>query len=138
MIDRKLVFLIFCVTVFFTRCTKDDIPSTPGGPFLFSSILITKNTTPTIFTSLTAGQAVNFKVGVAYTLDTLDQRNIKNVVLNLDFDAVDSSFAFVEEIGTVPPHQFEPVCQSVLVAPIQVPGVQDDVETFKIPDDAAK
>ena len=36
------------------------------------------------------------------------------------------------DVGT-PPHQFPAVLQSVLVSPDQVPVVQGDVATFKMP-----
>ena len=45
---------------------------------------------------------------------------------------------FVAAVGTAPPHQLEPVCQSVLVYPSQVPVTQDEAETFRIPVFAAK
>jgi hypothetical protein len=44
----------------------------------------------------------------------------------------------VAAVGTVPEHQFEPVFQSVLVFPIQIPAGHDDVVTFMIPVVAAK
>ena len=105
MVETKKIFralLIIAVPVALSCCTKDDIPNTPDGPFLFTSITITKNTTPVPFSPLTAGQAVSFKVGAAYTLDPTDLKNIKNVVMTVDFDAVDSSFNYVEEIGSFP------------------------------------
>ena len=36
-------------------------------------------------------------------------------------------------VGTVPPHQFEPAFQSVLVIPVQYPGVHEGEATVTIP-----
>jgi hypothetical protein len=54
-------------------CTKDDIPSSPSPPFLFTSMIIGKTTTPTPGTTLHPGQTVTVRFEVDYTLAPTDE-----------------------------------------------------------------
>jgi len=102
--QRTLVRFIACLSIagFIFGCSDEEIPSTPSAPFLFNAMLVTKNTTPTLFTPLARGQVVSFKVGVAYTLAPSEAANIRNLSLSLDFDNVDSLGSFIQEIGKFP------------------------------------
>jgi hypothetical protein len=54
-------------------CTKDDIPSSPSPPFLFTSMIIGKTTNPVPGTTLHPGQTVTVRCEVDYTLAPADE-----------------------------------------------------------------
>jgi hypothetical protein len=54
-------------------CTKDDIPSSPSPPYLFTSMIIGKTTTPVPGTTLHPGQTVTVQCEVDYTLAPVDE-----------------------------------------------------------------
>jgi hypothetical protein len=54
-------------------CTKDDIPSSPSPPFLFTSMIIGKTTTPAPGTTLHPGQTITVQCEVDYTLAPVDE-----------------------------------------------------------------
>ena len=55
-------------------CTKNDIPSTPSSPFLFTSLKIAKTLTPVPRTAMAANQSYVVRFLVDYTLAPEDER----------------------------------------------------------------
>jgi hypothetical protein len=60
--------ILLAVLAFAAGCAKDDIPSSPSPPFLFTSMIIGKSTTPAPGTTLHPGQTVTVNFEVDYTL----------------------------------------------------------------------
>lgn len=92
-----LLFMLAGAAVLNTRCTKDDIPSTPSPPFVATDLLIGKTTSPTPRTALNKNQNYAVRFQVAYTLDAASDR-FRNS-LNLFADAytynTDSTFTTI-------------------------------------------
>jgi hypothetical protein len=55
-------------------CTKDDIPATPSSPFLFTSVKISKFTSPGQGSTLTANQNYTARFSVNYSLSADEER----------------------------------------------------------------
>jgi hypothetical protein len=64
--------LVACAALIAAGCAKEDIPSTPSPPFLFTSMIIGKTTTPAPGTALHVGQTVTVQFEVDYTLAPAD------------------------------------------------------------------
>lgn len=72
LIPLRLWFSLACAAFVLGGCSKDDIPSTPSPPFLFTSMIIGKTTSPTPGTTLQVGQTVTARFEVDYTLAPAD------------------------------------------------------------------
>jgi hypothetical protein len=68
-IRRILLVLGVAALLWNLSCKSDDIPVTPGGPFLYTEMMLTSTTTPTPRTSMTKGQQYTARFSVAYALD---------------------------------------------------------------------
>jgi hypothetical protein len=68
----RLLVLLASAAFIIGGCSKDDIPSTPSPPFLFTSMIIGKTTSPTPGTTLQVGQTVTARFEVDYTLAPAD------------------------------------------------------------------
>jgi hypothetical protein len=95
-IRRILLVLGVAAMMWNLSCTSDDIPVTPGGPFLFTEMMLTSGTTPTPRTSMTIGHQYTARFSVAYTLDpamvALMQKGSLAVYADIYTDNTDSSF----------------------------------------------
>lgn len=76
---RLLVAALFtgCLIVI-GSCTKDDVPSTPSSPFLFTNLKIAKTLTPVPGTAMAANQSYIVRYLVDYTLAPEDERQKSN------------------------------------------------------------
>ncbi len=68
----SVALLIGCVIIV-GSCTKDDIPVTPAGPFLFTNLRIAKTLTPVPGNNLTRSTLYKVKFVVDYTLAPNDE-----------------------------------------------------------------
>lgn len=65
--------ILLGVGMLVASCTKDDIPTTPSSPFLFTSVDVGKTTTPVPTTVMRPGQTYTVRFQVNYTLAPQDE-----------------------------------------------------------------
>lgn len=96
------VALLICGLIIIGSCTKDDIPVTPGGPFLFTNVRIAKQLTPVPETPLRKVQNYTVRFVVDYTLAPKDEAQKANRGIYADVYCSDSSGAFLSILATTP------------------------------------
>ena len=105
-------------------CSKDDIPTTPPGPFLFTDVAVSKFVTPPTTSVLHPNTSYVVRFSVNYTLDpdTDAHRSLYAVYADIaEFDAKDS---LIQAIGFIP---------SPPPALTAASGVISDSISFKVP-----
>jgi hypothetical protein len=82
-------------------CSKDDIPTTPPSPYLFTDIAISKFVSPPLTDTLVHGKLYVTRFNVDYTLDdtTNAKRALYGVYAQVNSHAANGSFLAV--IGTL-------------------------------------
>ena len=93
--------LLIVLVIILGSCTKDDIPSTPGGPFLFTSVKIAKTLTPVPGNPLTRSAQYRVRFVVDYTLAPEDDRQKANRGILADVYFQDTTGA-VTLLSTMP------------------------------------
>jgi hypothetical protein len=77
-------------------CKSDDIPVTPGAPFLYTEMMLTSATTPVPQSTMTRGQLYRARFSVAYALDpaldALMQKGKLGLYADIYTDNTDSTF----------------------------------------------
>lgn len=112
-----------CAALVAGGCSKDDIPSTPSPPFLFTSMIIGKTTSPIPGTTLHPGQTVTVQFEVDYTLAPADDAG--RAKLGLLSGVVSRNAAGVDDIIV-----FAPTAPPVLPA---TAGAVPQTLTFTVP-----
>jgi hypothetical protein len=82
-------------------CAKDDIPTTPGGPFLLTRVSIERDVLPVPETTIAKNQSVTARYGIAFTLSPDDEKNRANLRLFVGVYGISANDTLVS-IGTFP------------------------------------
>jgi hypothetical protein len=87
-------------------CSKDDIPTTPPPPFLFTNVQVSKSVSPPVTQVLTQGTSYVARFDVAYTLSAADdaQRSTWEVLAVVNsHDANGNFLAVIGSLAYTPP-----------------------------------
>jgi hypothetical protein len=115
-------------------CSNDSLPTSPSGPFLFSSIEFGKGMSPTPQTPLAHAQKVNLHYTIAYTLDPGNAkirdslRLFVNVYADLNDTTIVGIGAFPDRSLTLPANSGILTDSIPFIVPANVTYV--DVEAF--------
>jgi hypothetical protein len=83
-------------------CTKDDIPTTPSAPFLFSDVAISKFVTPPATNALHPGTPYTVRFAVNYTLDPETDAQRSKYAVFADVASVDGNDNILGVLGFIP------------------------------------
>jgi len=110
-------------------CKNDELPTNPPSPYLFTQILLSKDTRPVPETSLKVNQQVTLTYKVSYTLTPEEFQNVGNLGVFINVYATTANDSVVN-IGTFPDKEFSIKQQADIlrdslsfVVPIRVVGV---------------
>ncbi|MCK5571288.1 MAG: hypothetical protein KAJ12_00945 [Bacteroidetes bacterium] len=108
-----LALLVGALTLL-VSCEDESVPTSPPPPFLFTDLLLSKETSPTPSTPLSEGQDVLLLYKASYTLNPGDNAQQANLALfvNVFGQAPDGS---IVGIGQFPNHMFSPLVVSDIV-----------------------
>ncbi|HEX7573514.1 MAG TPA: hypothetical protein VF514_10495 [Bacteroidota bacterium] len=86
-------------------CSKDDIPTTPPSPFLFTNVEVSKFVTPPATQRLTHGNSYVARFDVAYTLSPTDdaQRNNLQVLAVVNSYEANGTLTVIGSLAFTPP-----------------------------------
>ena len=87
-------------------CSKDDIPTNPPSPFLFTGVQVSKFVSPPATALLLKGTSYTAKFDVAYTLSPADdaQRNTLAVIAVINsYDANGIWVKVIDSLAFTPP-----------------------------------
>jgi hypothetical protein len=87
-------------------CSKDDIPTNPPSPFLFTSVQVSKFVSPPATALLQKGTSYVAKFDVAYTLSPADdaQRNTLAVIAVANsYDSTGTWVKVIDSLAFIPP-----------------------------------
>jgi hypothetical protein len=90
---------ILTATLAAGSCSKDDIPTTPPPPFLFSNVQVSKNVAPPATKLLVHGTPYVAKFDVAYTLDPSDDARRTTLQVSAVVNSHDANGIFLAVIG---------------------------------------
>jgi hypothetical protein len=83
-------------------CSKDDIPTTPPPPYLFTGVAVSKFATPSPASVLHAGQAYVVRFAVDYTLDPAVDATRSQYAIYADLATFDSTDNLLRVVGFGP------------------------------------
>ena len=83
-------------------CSKDDIPTTPPPPFLFTNVQVSKNVSPPPTKILVHGVSYVAKFDVAYTLDPADDARRATLQVSAVVNSHDANGDLLAIIGRLP------------------------------------
>ncbi len=82
-------------------CSKDEIPTNPPSPFLFTDVAISKFVSPPATSSLHPGSSYVARFTVDYTLaPDIDAQRSQNAVF-AEVESYDANFNFLATIGSL-------------------------------------
>jgi hypothetical protein len=82
-------------------CSKDDIPTTPSAPFLFTDVAVSKSISPPTTNPLHPGVAYVARYTVNYTLDPDSDAQRSQLAVFAELASFDADTNFVAVIGTL-------------------------------------
>jgi hypothetical protein len=82
-------------------CSKDEIPTTPPSPFLFTGVQVSKFVTPSAATILQKGRSYIAKFDVAYTLSPADDAQRSSLEVMAVVSSHDANGSFLSVIGSL-------------------------------------
>jgi hypothetical protein len=105
-------------------CSKDDIPTTPSSPFLFTDVAVSKFVVPPATDVLHPNQTYVARFSVNYTLSPADDAQRGTLAVFATIDSHDANGNFIAIVGNL---AFTP-------PPLTAPGgIVADSITFTVP-----
>lgn len=105
-------------------CTKDDIPTTPPPPFLFTDLAVSKFVSPAATVALKANTVQKVRFDINYTLSASDDSRRSTLGLFAIVMSTDANFGNANTVGSV----------ASVSPPLKAPsGVLSDSITFNVP-----
>ncbi|HTY57534.1 MAG TPA: hypothetical protein VMF59_01900 [Bacteroidota bacterium] len=93
--------VVACAALAALSCSKDDIPTTPPPPFLFTNVEVSKFVTPPVTRVLSRGASYVAKFDVSYTLSAADDAQRNNLEVLAVVNSHDVNGNFVAVIGSL-------------------------------------